>query len=103
MDINLTLAVIGVIVTLASLVYAIYVTKQSRREKILAYELLAPVPVADAISEHGGFSLKVVYERDDKSSVSIDGAFIQYLRFTNFGRVPITKEDLASNDPLRVE
>ena len=103
MDISLLLTIAGVILGVVSLIYAVYVTKHSNREKRLTYELLAPVPVADVISNHSGFSLKVIYERGDNSSEFIDGAFIQYLRLSNFGQTPITEKDLAQTDPVRIE
>lgn len=102
MDWNIVLGIVGVILGVVSLIYAVYVTRKSKREKRLSYEVLSPVPIAHVVSKESGYSLKIVYERPGEDPKTIDRAVLQYLRFTNFGRVPIRKDDLTQDDPLRV-
>ena len=103
MDVNIILGIIGLILSVVSLAYAVYVTKKSRREKKLVYEIMRPVPVAEVIKGAGSYTLKVVYEKPDEPPVYIEHAMAQYVRFSNFGKVPIARSDIASNDPLRLE
>lgn len=103
MNIYQFLSFAGPIIGLASLAYAIYTRKKSRLEKNLVYEVMPPVAVAEVIKGQSAYSLKVVYERPGKAPVYIQHAFAQYIRFTNFGRIPIIKNDLANADPLRIE
>ncbi len=102
MDCNIVLGIVGVILGVVSLIYAVYVTRKTKREKQLAYEVLSPVPIADVVSKESGYSLKIVYERPGEDPKTIDSATLQYLRFTNLGRAPIRKDDLIQDDPLRV-
>lgn len=103
MDLGLTLGIIGTALTLISLIYAVYITRRSKREKELVYDVLEPAPIADAISKQSGYSIKIIYEKPNKLSETVESVFVQYLRFTNFGRVPIKRGDSAVNDPIRVE
>jgi hypothetical protein len=102
MDWNIVLGTVGVILGVVGLIYAMYITRKSKREKQLAYEVLSPVPIADVVSRESEYSLKIVYERPGEAPKTIDHAALQYLRFTNFGRAPIRKDDLTQDDPLRV-
>lgn len=103
MDINLALGVIGTVISVVSFVYAIYVTKQSKKEKELIFEIIDPMPLVDTIPKDNRHSIKIIYERPNQLSETVDSIFLQFVRFTNFGRVPIRKEDSASYDPLRIE
>jgi len=103
MDLAITVGIVGACLTLASLGYAIYVTKRSKQVKELIYDLLPPTPIAGAVSKESGYSIKIVYEGPDKQAETVESVFAQYIRFTNFGRVPIKRDDSASNDPLRIE
>lgn len=103
MDINIFLGVAGLILSVVSLVYAVFVTKKSKQEKKLVYEVMSPEPVANLLQGDSAYSLRVVYEQPDTSPIYIEHAFAQYLRFTNFGRIPIQKSDMAEGDALRVE
>ena len=103
MNLSITIGIIGATLTLMSLLYAVYVTRRSRQEKLLVYDLLEPAPIAYAVSKESGHSIKLIYQKPDKAPESVDSVFIQYLRFINFGRVPIKKDDSAINDPIRIE
>src|SRR5574341_882794 len=103
MDINLILGIVGVALSIVSFLYAIHVTRTSKREKSLVYEVLEVVPIAQIISGQGAYSLQLLYNRPGNEPLRIEHAFVQYIRLTNFGRVAIRKEDLASTDPLRIE
>lgn len=103
MDINLVLGILGVALSLISLAYAVYVTFKSRREKRLLYDVTPTAALVDAVPRDSNHAIKIVYERPGLPSETVDGVFVQFVRFTNFGRVPIRKEDLAYNDPLRIE
>jgi hypothetical protein len=103
MDLGLTLGIIGTALTLISLIYAVYITRRSKREKELVYDVLEPAPIADAISKESGYSIKIIYEKPNKVSETVESVFVQYLRFTNFGRVPIKRDDSAATDPIRIE
>lgn len=103
MNLSITIGIIGATFTVTSLLYAIYTTRRSRRVKSLVYDLLEPVPVVDAISREGDPSIKVIYEQPNKAPETVDSVFIQYIRFINFGRLPIKKDDSTINDPIRIE
>ncbi|MAO65428.1 MAG: hypothetical protein CL666_10550 [Balneola sp.] len=103
METGIVVGIIGAILTIISLGYAIYAFRTSHKEKKLTYDILPPTPIADAVSKQSGYSIKIVYEGTGESRETVNSVILQYVRFTNFGRIPISKEDLTSNDPLRVE
>ncbi len=103
MDINFILGIAGFVLSVVSLLYAVYVTKKSKQEKRLVYEIMRPVPIAEVIKGQSAYSLKVVYEKTNAPPVYIEHAVAQYIRFTNFGHIPINKNDLATSDILRLE
>lgn len=103
MDINLVIGIVGLVFSIGSLAYAINVRKKSNLEKMLIYEVIPPISVAEVIKSSESYSLRVVYERPDDKPVYIENAYMQLLRFANFGRIPITKSDLAKTDKLRIE
>jgi len=103
MDINLVIGIVGLALSLGSIIYAIYVRRKSNLEKKLIYETIPPVSVAEVIKSKGAYSLRVVYDRPDDKPVYIENAYMQLIRFANFGRIPITKSDLAKTDKLRIE
>lgn len=103
MDLGLISGIVGTVITIASFIYGIVVTQRSRQAKILKYERLPPAPMAGAISKESGYSIKIVYEGPQKSTKTVDSVFVQYLRFTNFGQIPIKNDDSAKSDPLRIE
>lgn len=103
MDINLLLGIIGTVFSIVSFVYAIYITEQSKREKKLVFDVIEPMAIVDTIPKDNRHSIKIIYERPSQPSETVDSIFIQFLRFTNFGRIPIKKEDSALYDPIRIE
>jgi hypothetical protein len=103
MDINLLIGIVGLVLSVGSLIYAVYVRNVSNLEKKLTYEVIPPVSVAEVIKGSGNYSLRVVYERPDNKPLYIENAYMQLLRFANFGKIPITKGDLAKTDKLRIE
>lgn len=103
MDINLIIGIIGLVLSVVGLAYAVYEKRRSKREKSLVYEVMPPVSAAEVIKGQGAYSLEVVYKCPGEEPVYIQNAMIQYVRFTNFGKIPITKDDIAKADPLRLE
>jgi len=103
MDINLLIGIVGLILSIVSIADAIYVRKKSNQKKNLVYEVIPPVSIAELSKSKGNYSLRVVYEPSDNEPVYIDNAYMQLVRFANFGAIPITKNDLAQTDKLRIE
>ncbi|MFN5514280.1 MAG: hypothetical protein ACK5CA_05910 [Cyanobacteriota bacterium] len=103
MDINLALGILGVLLSVVSIAYAIYVAIKSKREKMLLYDIASPAAIADIAPKESNHSIKIIYEKPGCPSETVDGVFVRFVRFTNFGRMPIRKEDLAYSDPLRIE
>ena len=103
MDINLVIGLSGIALSILSLIYAVHVTKISKHEKSLVYEVLEAVPIAEVVKGQKDYSLQLIYKQPKKEPLSIEHAFVQYIRLTNFGHTPIKYEDLASTDPLRIE
>jgi hypothetical protein len=56
-DYNLWIGIFALLVTSASFTYAIYTARRSAREKRLAYEVLAPAPLADAVAPSSNFHI----------------------------------------------
>jgi hypothetical protein len=102
MDWNLILGISGVAFGLIGLAYAIYVTRRNRQVKLLAYEILSPMPIAHVMSRNSAYSLRIVYEKAGESPITIDRAVIHFIRFTNFGHTAIRREDVAGKDKLRL-
>jgi hypothetical protein len=103
MDLGLIVGIVGTLLTIVSLAYAVIITRQNKQLKSLCYETLSPVPIADAISKESGYSIRIIYERPDRSEESVSSIYAQYLRFTNTGKIPIKRGDLAPADPIRIE
>jgi len=103
MELGLVVGIIGTIISISSFIYAIVVAKRSKKIKDLIYDRLPPAPIAGAISRESGYSIKIVYEGSSRTTESVESVYVQYLRFTNFGQVPIANSDLAASDPLRIE
>lgn len=101
-SVNLWIGAAALLITVASFGYAIYSSKRGDRRKSLVYEVLPPAPLADAVSPRPGFSVALTYEEAGEAPVTVSSIFVQYLRFANFGRLPIRSEDSAQVDPLRV-
>jgi hypothetical protein len=103
MDINLLIGIVGLILSIVGIVDAIYVRKKSNQKKNLVYEVIPPVSIAELSKSKGNYSLRVVYEPSDSGPVYIENEYMQLVRFANFGATPITKNDLATTDKLRIE
>lgn len=100
------LAALGIIGSIASLlgVYALVDARRNRRIKLLAFETTGPVPLATAADREREYSLSIHYRAADSTTEEvIDAAFVRYLRFANFGKEPIRRDDIAPANPLRVE
>lgn len=102
MDINLLVGIISLALSIGFFGYGLYMTRKSRLQKLLVFDVSPPVPIADVIKGQGDYKLQVVYQEGNESPRFVEKAFIRYLRFANLGRIPIKKEDIASTDPLLV-
>ncbi len=102
LDTNLLLGLAGLLLSIVSLLYAIHVTRISNKEKKLVYEVMTSIPVADVVRSDSSFSLKLLFENSEGEDQYIQNAAIQYIRFTNFGKIPIVKDDVSSSDPLKL-
>jgi hypothetical protein len=96
------LGLVGGLASIAGFVYAIYLARASVRRKVLAYDVTPPVALATVLQPDDTHHLAVVYQRDDQPEERITSAYIRFLRFANFGREPIRREDIASASPLRI-
>ena len=102
MDINLMIGIVGLILSIASISYAVITYKRSIVEKRLVYESLNSTPLAEVISAESPYSLEVVYTKDDGSRMHVQRVYIQFLRFANFGKSAIRRNDIANNDPITI-
>lgn len=96
------LGLVGGIASIAGLVYALYYGRTSIRRKLLAYDLTPAVPFATVFQPDETHHLAVVYQHGDGPEERIDAAFIRFVRFANFGREPIRREDIAPANPVRI-
>ena len=103
MDLGLALGIVGTVITIISFIYAILVTRQSRKIKKLVYSKLPPAPIAGAISKESGYAISIVYEESLAKTRIVEGVYVQYIRFANIGQTPIMGTDSAKGDPLRIE
>jgi hypothetical protein len=99
------LVALTVVGTLASLigVYALVENRRNRRIKLLGYEPTGSLPLATASSVEQDYKLSIHYKPPGEDEELIEAAFVRYLRFANFGREPIRREDIAPANRLRVE
>lgn len=100
------IALISVIGTLASLggIYAIVDNRRNRRVKALGYEDTGPFPLATASRHEQDYELTIHYRAGPAGEDEvIEAAYVTYLRFANFGKEPIRKQDIAPANPLRVQ
>lgn len=99
--------ILGIIGTVASLVglYALYQARQYRRVKALIYEGSEAIPLATASGIERDYELSIHFRPRGASPTDeevIDGAFVTYLRFANFGKEPIRAEDIPAANPLTI-
>lgn len=102
----MVIALISVVGALASLggVYAIFDNRRNRRIKALGYEDTGPFPLATASRHEQDYQLTIHYRAGPTSKDEvIEAAYVTYLRFANFGREPIRREDIAPSNPLLVK
>ena len=92
------------VASLAAIPLAIYYARrQGQKQKLLAYlPGISRLPLVSARSL-SAYRLSVVYTREGAKDERIDGAFVHFLRFANFGREPIRREDIAPHNRLRIE
>lgn len=103
MDLLAAAGVLGTVVSVISFAYAVYVTRKSRREKHLVFQVFPEARIAEALSPSSGSSLRLSYERAGYAPVPVETAYVHYVRFANLGRVPISQRDIAPSDPFRIE
>jgi hypothetical protein len=100
------LAALGIVGSIASVVgvYALYDARKNRRVKLLAFERTGSLPLAAASSVERSYKLSIHYRPPDaEDDEEIEAAYVTYLRFANFGKEPVRREDIAPASPLRVE
>ncbi|MCH8341745.1 MAG: hypothetical protein IIA51_09365 [Chloroflexi bacterium] len=102
MDLGLGIGIIGLIIGVAGLALAVFFFRRTKREKRLAYEILPAVPIAEVIAAHQSRALSIQYQKEGESPRHIDRAVIHFVRFTNFGKDPIRRQDLSPQDPLQI-
>jgi hypothetical protein len=97
----LLVAAVASIVAVPLAIY--YARRQAERQKLLAYDggitrlpLISPRSLAE-------YKLSVVYQPEGGEEERISGAYVHFLRFANFGREPIRREDIAPHNRLRIE
>lgn len=103
MDLGLIIGIFGTLLTIISLIYAIIVTQRNVTKKSLEYECLSPVPMTSSISKESSNSIKIIFTSPKMQERVVDNIVIQFIRLTNFGKIPMRREDLIQNDPLRIE
>jgi hypothetical protein len=92
------LGAIGSIVGIGAYVDA----RRNKRVKFLAWERTYADALASASKAEGDYKLSILYERAGSEPEVIQGAFVTYVRFANFGKEPIRRADIASANPLRI-
>src|ERR1035438_9891521 len=80
--------------SIVGLIYAIYYAKQSRKQKLLAYDRPAPLPLATALSPEKDYKMQILFQRGDGQEHRLHGVHVFFLRFANFGTEPIRKDDI---------
>jgi hypothetical protein len=90
--------------SLAAIPVAIYYARrQGQKQKLLAYHPgISRWPLVSTRSL-AAYRLAVVYTRTGGVDERIEAAFVHFLRFANFGREPIRREDIAPHNRLHIE
>lgn len=99
------LTIIGIIGTVASIIglpYAYILTRRSDRKKILTYYVTSPPRFIDFPQEWIEHR-PIVYTRVGAKPIYLEGAYLSFLLIGNLGKETINKEDIAPNDPIRIE
>ncbi len=98
-----SLAIFGVVASVIG-IYAFVDARRDRRVKLLAFSRISAFPLATATSLERGYHLSIHYQAPDMTEAEeVEAAYASHLRFANFGKEPIRREDIASASPLRVE
>jgi hypothetical protein len=98
----LVLTILGLAGTAVLGSYAIYDQRRNRRVKRLVYDTIT-VPLATAFRNDEGYKVSIQLERPGTDPRIFDAAYLTFVRFANFGREPIRKDDIAPANPLIVE
>jgi hypothetical protein len=98
----LALTILGLVGTAVLGSYAIYDQRRNRRVKRLVYDTIT-VPLATAFRNDEGYKVSIQLERSGTEPRIFDAAYLTFVRFANFGREPIRKDDIAPANPLIVE
>jgi hypothetical protein len=98
----LALTIVGLVGTAVLGSYAIYDQRHNRRIKRLVYSKTT-VPLATAFKNDEGYRVSIQVERPGEPARTFDGAYLTFVRFANFGREPIRRQDIAPANPLVVE
>jgi hypothetical protein len=98
----LALTIIGLVGTAVLGSYAIYDQRRNRRVKRLVYDTFT-VPLATAFRNDEGYKVSIQLERPGTDPRIFGAAYLTFVRFANFGREPIRKDDIAPANPLIVE
>jgi hypothetical protein len=102
MSISTIIGIVAVIVSILSIVFAIYYAHRNRKIKLLAYDISGTVPIARAVSPEKDYNLSVVFQHQGKPEERLDSVYVRFLRFANLGRESIRKDDIAPANPLRI-
>jgi hypothetical protein len=98
----LALTVLGLVGTAVLGIYAIYDQRRNRRVRRLVYDTFT-VPLATAFRNDEGYKVSIQLERPGQDAQTFDAAYLTFVRFANFGREPIRKDDIAPASPLVLE
>lgn len=89
--------------SIGGLLYAIIYARRSRKIKFLVYDISGSIPLAIAYSPEDDYKLAVVYKRKRLKEERIESVYTRFLRFINFGREPIRREDITRKNPIRIK
>lgn len=88
------------------LVYAFYYTKQSKKQKLLAYECSATLPLATALSPKKDYRMQILFQRGDREEQWLQASWSAAARprlsprtqseHSNLPRLPKAPEDWRS-------
>ncbi len=99
MDINLVIGIVGLVLAIVGS----YSAWKSKKVKKIVYEHMQPIIVNDFLKGQDLYSLKVVYEDEGSEPIYVEDAYASYIRFSNLGNEPITRDDIAKKDRFRLE
>lgn len=97
--------IVGLITGMASvagLIYAVLLARKNRKIKLLAYDVTGIVPLARAVSPEKEYKLFVTYEQRGQPQEKLDSVYVRFLRFANFGKESIRRDDIAPVNPIQI-